>query len=123
VERDLSNGEKNLGDGKPITVGGVKYAKGLGMHASAEIVVPTDGATTFSARVGVDAEVGQSGSVVFQVFDGTTKLADSGVMRWGGAKTLTVNVAGASQIRLVMTDAGDGSSFDHGDWADAKLTR
>ncbi|NAZ74015.1 glycosyl hydrolase, partial [Kineococcus sp. T13] len=122
VERDRSNGDIAAGDGRQLKVGAITYAKGLGVHAGSEVVVPTRGAKTFTAKVGVDNEVGTSGSVVFQVWNGTTKLADSGVLRGGqAAKALSVDVSGATEIRLVVTDAGNGKTGDHGDWADARL--
>ncbi|WP_432508825.1 NPCBM/NEW2 domain-containing protein [Kineococcus auxinigenes] len=122
VEKDRSNGESAAGDGRGLKIAGVSYAKGLGVHASSEVIVPVEGAKTFSAQVGVDGEVGTNGSVVFQVWNGATKLADSGTLRGGqAAKTLTADVTGASEIRLVVTDSGNGRTADHADWADAKL--
>ena len=32
-----------------------------------------------------------------------------------------MNVAGVKQLKLVVTDAGDKTSFDHADWANARL--
>ena len=77
VERDRSNGEAGAGDGGPLTIGGVVYAKGLGVHAVSDVVyaVPS-GCTSFTAQVGVDDEVGGNGSVVFEVWaDGTKRVS------------------------------------------------
>ncbi len=123
VEKDRSNGELKAGDGRTLKIGGRSYATGLGVHAASEVVVPVAGFSTFSAEVGVDSEVGAGGSVVFQVWNGTTKLADSGVLRGGqAAKSLVVDVTGASEIRLVVTNAGDTTTGDHADWAAAYLS-
>jgi len=120
VEKDRSNGEKAAGDGRTLTIAGATSAKGFGTHASSEVVVPVAGAKRFTAEVGVDAEVGTGGSVAFQVWAGSTKLADSGVVRGGqAARALSVDVTGRTEIRLVVTDGGDGSARDHADWADA----
>ncbi len=120
VEKDRSNGEQAAGDGKALKVGGTTYAKGFGVHASSEIVVPVNGAKTFSAKVGLDAEVGTRGSVQFQVWNGGKKLADSGLVRGGeAARTIVADVSGLSEIRLVVTDGGNGVSGDHADWANA----
>jgi len=120
AEKDRSNGEIAAGDGRTLRIAGTSYAKGFGTHAASEIVVPVGGARTFSAKVGVDSEVGNGGSVAFQVWAGTTKLADSGVVRGGqAARTLAVDVTGRIEIRLVVTDGGDGVSSDHADWVDA----
>ncbi|WP_034226902.1 NPCBM/NEW2 domain-containing protein, partial [Actinotalea ferrariae] len=62
------------------------------------------------------------GSVVFQVWDGSKKLADSGVIRGGQpAKSMVVDVTGRSNLRLVVTNAGNGSTQDHANWGDAHL--
>ncbi len=51
------------------------------------------------------------------------RLFDSGVMRGGeAAKRLTVPLTGRQTLRLIVGDGGDDFTFDHADWADAKLT-
>src|SRR6185436_696220 len=37
VEKDKSNGEQAAGDGHTLTLNGVTYAKGLGVHAASEV--------------------------------------------------------------------------------------
>jgi len=34
---------------------------------------------------------------------------------------VVVDVTGATQLTLTVTNAGDGSSCDHADWANARL--
>jgi glucose/arabinose dehydrogenase len=124
VERDMSNGEASVGDGHPLTIGGVSYIKGLGVHAYSEIRYQLDGiCTVFSAVVGVDDEVGDSGSVVFALYGDGTQIFGSGVLT-GSAQGLPVSLPlyGVNELALIVTDAGDGPAFDHADWADLKLT-
>ncbi|GIG60876.1 hypothetical protein Lfu02_52480 [Longispora fulva] len=123
VERDRSNGEQAPGDGRTLTIGGTTYAKGLGTHAASEIVYHLGGTcTTFTADVGVDDEVGVTGSVTFQVYRDTTLVADSGPVTYAdAAKRLTAGLAGGQQLRLVVTDAGNGIGYDHADWANPKI--
>jgi alpha-galactosidase len=124
VERDRSNGEDLAGDGTTIALKGVPYAKGLGVHATAEVRYPLNAAcTAFTAVVGVDDEVGANGSVAFQVWTDGVQRFDSGVMTGAMAgQSVAVNVTGANELLLFMTDGGDGSNYDHGDWADAQVT-
>jgi alpha-galactosidase len=119
----MSNGERDPGDGHPITLGGQAYAKGIGAHAPSEIDVYIGGAcSSFSADVGVDDEVGDQGQVDFQVFADGEKVADSGnVAGADAAKHVQASLAGAQFLRLVITDGGDGMNFDHADWAAAQL--
>ena len=80
--------------------------------------------TAFSARVGVDDEMKgyTQSSVVFQVFADGKKRFDSGVMRLNDrAKRVNVPLAGVEELKLVVTDAGDGITCDHADWCDAVL--
>jgi len=123
VERDMSNGEAAAGDGRTITLNGVTYAKGLGVHAASDVRFAISNCARFKADVGVDDEItGSLGSVVFQVFSGTTKIYDSGVMNGATAtKQVDISIAGVTDLRLVVTDAGNGISRDHGDWAAARI--
>ncbi len=122
VERDTSVGSSGSNDGNTITLNGVTYPKGLGAHANSTIVINLNKQYgTFLSDVGVDDETGP-GTVVFQVWGDGVKLYDSGTMTQTGAtKSVSVNVSNVSQLTLTVTDAGDGNSYDHADWAAARL--
>lgn len=123
VEKDMSNGETLPGDGKPISIGGIKYAKGLGAHAVSNIHYKVSGCMGLTTDVGVDDEVTGSASVIFQIWSDSLLLFDSGTMARGSkAKTATVDLTGKQDVWLYLTDAGNGNSFDHGDWANARFT-
>jgi glucose/arabinose dehydrogenase len=123
AEKDRSNGESAAGDGKTITLNGVTYPKGLGVHASSDIrySIPA-GYSEFRADIGVDDEVGNSGSAVFQVYvDNVLKYTSPTLTGASATIPLTVPITGATQLRLVVTAAGNGNAFDHADWASARL--
>ncbi len=124
VEKDTSNGESKAGDGHPITIGGAVYPKGLGAHAPGSIEYYAAGTcTSVSADVGVDDEKTAKGSVTFEIWADGNKVADSGRLTTDDpAKHLTADVGGASFVRLIVTDGGDGNDSDHADWADARIT-
>ncbi|MFJ6567556.1 NPCBM/NEW2 domain-containing protein [Streptomyces sp. NPDC091292] len=124
VERDTSNGEDQAGDGNPITIGGQVFAKGLGAHAAGDIEYYTAGACrSVSAQVGVDDEKGDNGTVVFEIWADGRKVAATGTLTNAmPAQPISADVTGAQVVHLIVTDAGDGVSYDHADWADAKLT-
>ncbi|GID32455.1 hypothetical protein Abr02nite_74380 [Paractinoplanes brasiliensis] len=123
VEKDLSNGEQAAGDGGTLTVAGVEYEKGLGVHALSAVDVPLDGSCTrFRADAGVDDETGSGGSVVFEVWlDGVRTAVSPTLTGAGPAHRFDVDVTGARTLRLQVTDAGDGNGNDHADWAAARL--
>lgn len=125
-DRSHGNGQEN----NPITLNGVVYAKGLGVHPlpdqSSEVTYDLSGRySKFISDVGLDDEVsGACGSVNFMVFADGTKLYESGTMGSASAtQTIDVDVTGRQELKLVMTNAGDGFSCDHGDWANARLVR
>ncbi|MFD5015227.1 NPCBM/NEW2 domain-containing protein [Streptomyces chartreusis] len=124
VERNTSNGESDAGDGNPITIGGVVYGTGLGVHAESAVEYYAGGACeAVTARVGVDDEEGADGSVVFEIWADGVKAASSGVLTNAmPGRPITADVTGAQVVRLVATDGGDGITSDHGDWAEARLS-
>ncbi|MFS8197561.1 NPCBM/NEW2 domain-containing protein [Streptomyces sp. CWNU-52B] len=124
VERDTSNGESAAGDGRPITIGGVGYATGLGAHAESSIEYYTaEACERVTAEVGVDDEKDANGTVAFEIWADDVKVAQTGVLTTAmPAQPVSADVSGARTVRLVVTDGGDGIDSDHADWADAKLT-
>ena len=124
VEFDRSSGEQGLGDGRALTIGGRIFGKGLGVHAFSVLSYDLGGrCSTFSASLGLDDEVGDRGSVVFQVYGDDRKLYDSGVLRGhDAARSVGVGVSGVKALKLIVTDAGDSIDYDHANWADARLS-
>jgi alpha-galactosidase len=75
-----------------------------------------------SADVGVDDEKTSNGTVTFEVWADGKKVADSGLLTTADpAAHLTADVGGATFVRLIVTDGGDGNNSDHADWADARI--
>jgi uncharacterized protein (DUF1800 family)/fibronectin type 3 domain-containing protein len=122
-QRDRSNGETGGGDGHTLGVGGVKFAKGLGVHARSELRYNLARKyKSFSAFIGIDDEVGNRGSVVFQVWLDGMQAFESPVLRGtNDPKFVEVATADKSELRLIVLDGGDGIGYDHADWADARL--
>ena len=123
AERDGSNGELDPSDGKTISLGGVTYAKGLGVHAPSEIVyVLNGGYTRFLSDIGVDDESGDNGTVKFQVYlDGVLAYESGTLSGTSATASVDLDVSGKNELKLVVTDAGDNIHHDHADWAGARL--
>lgn len=123
MEKDKSNGEQAAGDGVTITLNGVTYAKGLGVHAASEVRYNVGAnCNTFTASVGVDDEKTTASTIIFQVYGDGALLYDSGVMNPTTAtKSVNANIAGKNELKLIVTDAGDGNNSDHADWANAMV--
>jgi hypothetical protein len=119
-------------EGKPLIVEGRRYERGLGCHAKSLLVfkIPAD-AKRFVAVVGLDDEKKSDprSSVAFEVFGDVKEmgeppvlLAKSPVLPTRTIRSWAFNVeldARFKELRLVVSDAGDGIASDHADWVDA----
>jgi alpha-galactosidase len=117
---------KNLSiTSKPLSLAGKTYAAGVGTHAMSETVLELDGRVqSFAGRVGVDDNAGNKAASIEFIFTGDGReLWRSGVCRLGeAARPFDVKLAGIKQLELLVTDAGDGVSYDHADWVEAVFT-
>lgn len=114
-------------DNAPLSLGGVIYAKGIGVHnADLSMPVPSK-ASAFTAKIGIDDEVGVNAhdGQVFEVWnaDKTVRLYQSAqITKAMSPVSISVSVVGLTTIRLVTTaGAALNTTYDHGDWADAKF--
>lgn len=131
------NGWGKLGTNKSIaglalTVDGKRYEHGLGCHANSLLVytIPA-GAKRFVAVVGLDdaKKDDERSSVTFEVYGDVKEmgeepelLAKSPVLSSKSVRSWAFNVELTErhkELRLVVTDAGDGIASDHADWVDA----
>jgi alpha-galactosidase len=107
-------------EGKPLSIGGRTFERGVGSHAPGGLWVQLNGAQRFRSWVGVDDETRGKGTVRFKVFGDGKKLFDSGVMRGGDkAKRIDLDVRGLKHLLLATTSGGDDIHYDHADWAEA----
>ncbi len=132
-ELNLKEADQGWGDpqknkavsGGALTIGGKHFSRGFGTHAISELRINLDGgAQNFVASVGVDDEVNgnATSSVEFIVHADGRVLWQSGVMRAGNpAIECEVGLVGVKTLVLEVTDADDGNSYDHADWADARF--
>lgn len=121
-EVDQSNGESGANDGNVITLNGVEYSRGLGVHAQSTVKYNLDAKyDRFLCDVGVDDEVGSAGSVIFTVLLDGRQIYTSGLMNGTTAtKTIDVSVAGGRELTLTVTQDADNGS-DHASWGGARL--
>ena len=104
----------------------VVYEKGIGAHSNSTIVydlTTNKDAAYFTSYVGVDRQMYNTvGSVVFQVYVDGVKQFDSGLMTSKVPQQFVeVNISGAKELKLVVTDGGNGNGSDHATWGDAKF--
>ena len=141
---------KNLNGGK-LSIDGTSYDKGLATHANSILLYELpEGAVKFTALAGIDntgSDQGSKSSVEFMVFNEDPTIRIESTDQWnGGNKTIKVDpckqagysgfigrvagrqqsvveadITGAEKLYLVVTDGGDGLSYDHADWANPVL--
>jgi alpha-glucosidase len=130
VERDTAVGGAAAGDGPGIAIRRVRYGKGLGTHAPAEVTFALGGACTeLVTDVGVDDQAGLDvartrvgGTAAFAVVaDGVTRAQTGTLTPRDPARTLTVDLTGVRTLTLRVTDGGDGTLHDRASWGDARV--
>lgn len=107
----------------PMQIKDKEYESGLGAHAPSETVLVLDGQYLgFDVECGVQRQTYDAGTVVFKVFVDGRLAFDSGVMRQSDPpRQVRVSVKGASELRLVTENAGDGIVCDMANWANPTL--
>jgi PKD repeat protein len=116
--------DQSIGN-NPITLNGVTYTKGLGVHAECELRYDLGGNfLRFKSDVGIDDEVnGSPATVAFEVWADGVQLYNGAVMNSASpTQSIDVDITGKNELILIVTDGGDGINSDHADWADAILS-
>ena len=111
-------------EGHSLKIGGQGFTHGLGTHTNGSVVIRLNGgAERFEASVGVDDDTYGKGSIQFEIWVDGKRIAQTPVMKGGQPPVkISADLKGANKVVLISSDAGDGNSYDHADWCDAKLT-
>jgi alpha-galactosidase len=126
--QDYEQLERNLSILKtPLTIGSRRFTHGLGTHAVSHLrLLSPEPVERFTAWIGVDHNnrtQGGLGSVIFFLTVNGRELYRSTTLR-GGAEPARVELelSGATNLDLQVSEAGDGPACDHADWAEAAVT-
>ena len=111
--------------GEPIRIGGVKYPRGIRVHADSRLSFNLDGQfSTFCVIPGPDdAHHGQL-EMIIRLDD--KEVYRSGAVRRGSIKNaerLVLPVAGARKLTLIVEASDGNNGGDHANWAEAYLKR
>lgn len=126
IELNTSNGNGMGGDGNPITINGVVFPKGLGVHAYSELTYNIRGIyAVFETYIGVDDETDAAcneAAVQFEVYlDGNIAYQSPVMRKDDDTLFVRLNVIGVQELKLIVNDAGNGTTCDHADWANPTL--
>lgn len=118
VERDMSNGEGNPADGRPMSVAGTHHPEGLGVCAPSDVTWVLDGAPArLTASVGVDDESSAGTTATCSVVGDGRVLTTVELTAGDPARELDVDLTGVTRLRLVVRSP-DGAEPAHVDWID-----
>ena len=103
----------------PIEIGGLVFPVGIFAHSLSkfDVTIPRKDCSVFMADIGVVSTGNDASSIVFELWDGEKRLAQSRVMRAGEtAAFIQANIIGVSRLTLKVTDGGDSVNMDHAGW-------
>ncbi len=120
-------------EGNPLMMKGYRYVSGLGMHATAKIVVKLNGsAPKFHASLGIDDEVIASVNnrtgvsnvnykVILRRQGGVQDERMSGTINVADAEVVNIDLDGLNEYRylIIELDAANGNECDHVDLGNA----
>jgi hypothetical protein len=116
--RDLSIG------GRPLTLAGRTFEKGLGVAARTELVFSLDGKfEAFSATLGIDQETAGKGDCLFVVALDGEPVSTTRVKGTDAPREINLPLGSARTLSLIVEPGADLDLADHADWADARLLR
>jgi alpha-galactosidase len=110
--------------GNPITMGGIKYKKGIGLESTSVMAfLLNEKGVRFSAEVGVDDMGNDSIPLRFFVLADRKIIFDSGEMLPGNKpKVVDVSIEGVRRLGLLVLGKGAGYPKNIGAWANASIT-
>ena len=140
---------KNL-NGGTLSIDGNQFSNGFAVHANSILLFDLpEGAVKFTAHAGIDntgSDQGSKSSVEFMVFNEDPTLRTETTDQWNGGNVtikvdpgkqvacsgfigkkgnqraeIVADITGSQKLYLVVTNGGDGLSYDHADWANPVL--
>lgn len=109
-----------------LTLRGVEYPKGLGVHSQCAVSYRLDGKfRRFHATIGIDDEAAGKGSAVFEVLLDGKSAYQSDVLTGASPPVVLdrLDISGAKTLTLRIDYATLGDIQDHADWCDALLIK
>lgn len=114
--------DRNVAGGR-LRARGRMHLKGLGMHSASRITYKLDKPyRRFAADLAIDDAAGDQGSVVFRVLADGKQAYKSEIVRGGEPPlAISVDIAGAKQLSLLVEFADRGDERDLANWLDARV--
>jgi hypothetical protein len=110
-------------DGRPFTLSGRSYERGLGMQSRTLLAYKLKADDRrFQATVGLDDRAGPLGSVAFRVLvDGKERFSTPPMSARDPARSVDIDLEGAKTLILITEYGERGDVRDLADWVDARI--
>jgi len=111
--------------GRELTIAGIKYPKGIGMHARCQLDYDLAGKyRVFLTDLGIDAETAGAGDCVAVVYgDGKPLTEALRLTGKSGARKIKLDVSTIKRLSLLVDFGENTDAGDHVTWGNARLVR
>jgi alpha-L-fucosidase 2 len=108
-------GDNQTINGNPLSIGSVRFTRGLALHAPGEATFALDGRQKWlSFYAGIAGDMTQDGSVVLTLEVDGKKSYESPLFKSQQQPTyVALPISGARTLRFIIGDGGNGNSADH----------
>ncbi len=111
--------------GSRLRAGGRIYLKGLGVHSASQVTYELDGSyARFDGELAIDDSARGRGSVRFRVYlDGEPKFTSPPVRGGDPPVPVSIDLAGAKRMELIVVFGERADEMDRADWLDARVVK
>ena len=110
--------------GRPLSLAGTRYQKGIGVHARSQLTFAADGKyETLAAVIGLDDSAGRKGDCNFVVLGDGRELFRKRIRGRDKPLAIRVDVRGVRRLTLLVEPGKNLDIADHANWCDARLVR
>lgn len=110
--------------GNRLVVHDTTFARGVSTHSPSAICLSLDGnAVEISGLAGIGSTSNDKGSATFFIYgDGKLLWSSPKMKKNMPACGFSCSLVGVRKLILAVSDGGDGTSYDHADWLDTRIT-
>jgi hypothetical protein len=110
--------------GKPLTLGGKVFDKGIGVHARSSLTFAAAGQyDTLAAVIGIDAAAGGKGDCVYSVLGDGQPIFTKRVKGSDPPQEIRLEISRCEQVTLLVEPGADLDLADHANWCDARFIK
>lgn len=114
----------NIADNGQTKVSTFGYGIGTGTRSVLTYLIPATVYERFTAQVGLHAELGTSGNVIFEISGNGQSLARLGPFKGAmPAQAVDVSLAGVTNLQLTVTSAGGDGTGNYAVWGAPSLVK